>query len=179
MRSCIIVVESMQGFEHGGLNIRRDACALDFLSLGAVVHRLDPGIMPFRQARSLEVHVSGGEYNVAANLATCFGLDDRRRHGDGRQRHRRAGHGAHPRDRRAAVLQALQARRRARAEHRHRVQRPRPRRAGAGGVLQPGQRSRRPAQAGRLRLGEDLRRRRAVVPLGRHLRVAVGDDLAS
>ena len=38
-------------------------------------------------------------------------------------------------------------------EHRHGVQRPRPRRAGAGGVLQPRQRSRRAAQAGRLRLG--------------------------
>jgi 2-dehydro-3-deoxygluconokinase len=58
----------------GGLNIRSDACELDLLSLGAVVHRLDPGIIPFRQARSLEIHVSGGEYNVAANLATCFGL---------------------------------------------------------------------------------------------------------
>ncbi len=58
-----------------GLNIRHDECALDFLSLGAVVHRLDPGILPFRQARCLDVHVSGGEYNVAANLATCFGLE--------------------------------------------------------------------------------------------------------
>lgn len=57
------------------LNIRQDACALDFLALGAVVHRLDPGILPFRRARSLEVHVSGGEYNVAANLASCFGLE--------------------------------------------------------------------------------------------------------
>ena len=56
------------------LSIRRDACELDFLSLGAVVHRLDPGVLPFRQARMLEVHVSGGEYNVAANLASCFGL---------------------------------------------------------------------------------------------------------
>jgi 2-dehydro-3-deoxygluconokinase len=56
------------------LNIRTDAAALDFLALGAVVHRLDPGVLPFRQARSLEVHVSGGEYNVAANLASCFGL---------------------------------------------------------------------------------------------------------
>jgi 2-dehydro-3-deoxygluconokinase len=56
------------------LTIRKDGCALDLLSLGAVVHRLDPGILPFRQARFLEVHVSGGEYNVAANLATCFGL---------------------------------------------------------------------------------------------------------
>jgi 2-dehydro-3-deoxygluconokinase len=56
------------------LNIRKDACNLDFLSLGALVHRLDPGVIPFRKARSLDVHVSGGEYNVAANLADCFGL---------------------------------------------------------------------------------------------------------
>jgi 2-dehydro-3-deoxygluconokinase len=56
------------------LNIPPDG-ALDFLALGAVVHRLDPGIIPFRQARFLEIHVSGGEYNVAANLASCFGLN--------------------------------------------------------------------------------------------------------
>ncbi len=49
-------------------------CELDFLSLGALVHRLDPGIIPFRRARSFDIHVSGGEYNVAANLASCFGL---------------------------------------------------------------------------------------------------------
>jgi 2-dehydro-3-deoxygluconokinase len=57
-----------------GLTIRNDSCQLDFLSLGALVHRLDPGTVPFRKARSFEVHVSGGEYNVAANLADCFGL---------------------------------------------------------------------------------------------------------
>src|SRR5438067_3455379 len=57
-----------------GLDIRTDPCALDFLSLGALVHRLDPGTIPFRKARTLEVHVSGGEYNVAANLSDCFGL---------------------------------------------------------------------------------------------------------
>jgi len=56
------------------LNIRNDPCALDFLSLGALVHRLDPGIIPFRKARTFDVHVSGGEYNVAANLSDCFGL---------------------------------------------------------------------------------------------------------
>jgi 2-dehydro-3-deoxygluconokinase len=55
------------------LNIRQDA-ELDFLALGALVHRLDPGAVPFRKARSVEIHVSGGEYNVAANLADCFGL---------------------------------------------------------------------------------------------------------
>ncbi len=42
------------------LVIRQDACELDFLSLGALVHRLDPGPIPFRKARSFEVHVSGG-----------------------------------------------------------------------------------------------------------------------
>jgi len=57
-----------------GLNIRSDTCEFDFLSLGALVHRLDPGIIPFRKARNFDIHVSGGEYNVAANLSDCFGL---------------------------------------------------------------------------------------------------------
>ena len=48
--------------------------ALDFLSLGALIHRLDPGIVPFRKATACAVHVSGGEFNCAANLADCFGL---------------------------------------------------------------------------------------------------------
>ena len=56
------------------LNIRKDSCDLDFLALGAMVHRLDPGIIPFRKARSFDIHVSGGEYNVAAGLSDCFGL---------------------------------------------------------------------------------------------------------
>jgi 2-dehydro-3-deoxygluconokinase len=56
------------------LSVSSAPCALDFLSLGALVHRLDPGIIPFRKARTLDIHVSGGEYNVAANLADCFGL---------------------------------------------------------------------------------------------------------
>jgi 2-dehydro-3-deoxygluconokinase len=50
------------------------AGALDFLSLGALIHRLDPGIVPFRKASACAVHVSGGEFNCAANLADCFGL---------------------------------------------------------------------------------------------------------
>lgn len=56
-----------------GLNIRKDA-ALDFVSLGALIHRLDPGIIPFRKASECAIHVSGGEFNCAANLADCFGL---------------------------------------------------------------------------------------------------------
>jgi len=48
--------------------------ALDFLSLGALVHRLDPGEVPFRKATECRIHVSGGEFNCAANLADCFGL---------------------------------------------------------------------------------------------------------
>jgi 2-dehydro-3-deoxygluconokinase len=47
--------------------------SLDLLSLGALVHRLDPGIIPFRKATNFAVHVSGGEFNVAANLADAFG----------------------------------------------------------------------------------------------------------
>ena len=48
--------------------------ALDFVSVGALVHRLDPGIIPFRKATHCQIHVSGGEFNVAANLADCFRL---------------------------------------------------------------------------------------------------------
>lgn len=55
------------------MNIRKDA-DLDLLSLGALVHRLDPGIIPFRKATECQIHVSGGEFNVAANLSDCFGL---------------------------------------------------------------------------------------------------------
>jgi len=56
-----------------GLHIRQEA-ELDFLSLGALVHRLDPGIIPFRKATECKIHVSGGEFNVAANLSDCFGM---------------------------------------------------------------------------------------------------------
>jgi 2-dehydro-3-deoxygluconokinase len=48
--------------------------AIDFLSLGALVHRVDPGIVPFSKASEWQVHPSGGEYNVTANLANCFRL---------------------------------------------------------------------------------------------------------
>ncbi len=48
--------------------------SLDLLSLGALVHRLDPGIVPWRKATECQIHVSGGEFNVSANLADCFGL---------------------------------------------------------------------------------------------------------
>ncbi len=44
------------------------------MSLGALVHRLDPGIIPFRKASHCDIHVSGGEFNVAANLSDCFRL---------------------------------------------------------------------------------------------------------
>jgi 2-dehydro-3-deoxygluconokinase len=56
-----------------GLNIRPNA-DLDLVSIGALVHRLDTGIIPFRKASECRIHVSGGEYNVAANLADCFGM---------------------------------------------------------------------------------------------------------
>ena len=54
-----------------GLNIRQEG-ALDFVSVGALVHRLDPGLIPFRKATECAIHVSGGEFNCAANLADCF-----------------------------------------------------------------------------------------------------------
>src|SRR5271169_394805 len=57
-----------------GISIKPSG-SLDFLSLGALVHRLDPGIIPFRKATHCDIHVSGGEFNCAANLADCFGLN--------------------------------------------------------------------------------------------------------
>src|SRR5438094_4336609 len=57
-----------------GLNIAPSG-AFDFVSLGALVHRLDPGIVPFRKASECQIHVSGGEFNVAANLADCFRMN--------------------------------------------------------------------------------------------------------
>jgi 2-dehydro-3-deoxygluconokinase len=56
-----------------GLNIKPGG-GLDLVSLGALVHRLDTGVIPFRKAHECQIHVSGGEFNVAANLADCFGL---------------------------------------------------------------------------------------------------------
>jgi 2-dehydro-3-deoxygluconokinase len=57
-----------------GLNIPEKG-SLDFVSLGALVHRLDPGVVPFRKAAECRIHVSGGEFNVAANLSDCFRLN--------------------------------------------------------------------------------------------------------
>jgi len=57
-----------------GLSIR-PAGGLDLVSVGALVHRLDPGKVPWRKASSCQIHVSGGEFNVAANLADCFRMN--------------------------------------------------------------------------------------------------------
>ncbi len=57
-----------------GLNINSKG-QFDFISLGALVHRLDPGEVPFRKATKCKIHVSGGEFNVAANLADCFRMN--------------------------------------------------------------------------------------------------------
>ncbi len=58
---------------NNGLNINLKG-EFDFISLGALVHRLDPGTIPFRKATEYKIHVSGGEFNCAANLADCFGM---------------------------------------------------------------------------------------------------------
>jgi 2-dehydro-3-deoxygluconokinase len=71
-RDMIRKVRGERPMSHG-LQILKSA-ELDFLSLGALVHRLDTGIIPFRKATECKIHVSGGEFNVAANLADCFGL---------------------------------------------------------------------------------------------------------
>jgi 2-dehydro-3-deoxygluconokinase len=47
---------------------------LDLLALGALVIRLDTELIPFHKATHATLHVSGAEYNVAANLSDCFEL---------------------------------------------------------------------------------------------------------
>lgn len=56
-----------------GLTIQPEG-GLDFLALGALIHRLDTGIVPFHKASECKIHVSGGEFNCAANLSDCFGM---------------------------------------------------------------------------------------------------------
>ena len=56
-----------------GINIPQEG-SLDLVSLGALNHRVDPGIVPFGKATVWHVHPSGAEYNVAADLSDCFGL---------------------------------------------------------------------------------------------------------
>jgi len=56
------------------LSIKKNG-AFDLISLGALVNRLDPGTIPFRKATECKIHVSGGEFNVAANLADCFKMN--------------------------------------------------------------------------------------------------------
>ena len=64
---------STLGAPEMNLEIRPDG-AFDLLSLGGLVIRLDPGLVPFRKARECAIHVSGAEYNVAVNISDCFGL---------------------------------------------------------------------------------------------------------
>ncbi len=68
------MLEQSKSTSNYGLTIRKEG-GLDLLSLGALVHRLDPGHIPFRKATRCDIHVSGGEFNVAANLADSFGLN--------------------------------------------------------------------------------------------------------
>jgi len=56
-----------------GLDLKTEG-KLDLVSLGALNHRVDSGNIPFSKATDWKVHPSGGEYNVAANLANCFRL---------------------------------------------------------------------------------------------------------
>jgi len=62
--------------EEYGMKFKAEAPegGLDFISLGALVHRLDSGVIPVRKTTEFKVHVSGAEFNTSANLSDCFGL---------------------------------------------------------------------------------------------------------
>jgi 2-dehydro-3-deoxygluconokinase len=53
----------------------KDACRWDFLSLGEVMLRLDPGEGRIHTTRNFQVWEGGGEYNVARGLRRCFGME--------------------------------------------------------------------------------------------------------
>ncbi|HVF30835.1 MAG TPA: sugar kinase [Pyrinomonadaceae bacterium] len=53
----------------------KSACRWDLVSLGEVLLRFDPGDDRVHTARNFRVWEGGGEYNVARNLAKCFGLE--------------------------------------------------------------------------------------------------------
>ena len=59
-----------------GLDILPEAEGrFDLVTLGGLVHRLDSGVFPMRKATKVDIHVSGGEFNTAANLSDCFGMN--------------------------------------------------------------------------------------------------------
>jgi 2-dehydro-3-deoxygluconokinase len=58
------------------LNIKsKEKCRWDFLSLGEVMLRLDPGEGRIHTTRNFQVWEGGGEYNVARSLRRCFGME--------------------------------------------------------------------------------------------------------
>ena len=53
----------------------KNQCRWDFLSLGEVMLRFDPGEGRIHTSRNFQVWEGGGEYNVARGLRRCFGMD--------------------------------------------------------------------------------------------------------
>lgn len=58
------------------MNIKaREQCRWDFVAMGEVMLRLDPGDRRISTARHFDVWEGGGEYNVARGLKRCFRMD--------------------------------------------------------------------------------------------------------
>lgn len=55
------------------IELRKDDCVYDCISLGEVMLRLDPGEGRISTAREFKVWEGGGEYNVTRGLRKCFG----------------------------------------------------------------------------------------------------------
>ena len=88
-----------------------------FVSLGALVHRLDPGIIPFRKAHSLRHPRQRRRVQRRRQPVRLLPPEHRHRQRDGRLPDRRPDRRARARHGREAVLQALQAQRRQRPQH--------------------------------------------------------------
>ena len=52
------------------LTLRKDPCELDFLALGALVHRLDPGVVPFRLTDVLLPALLNGRFGLPVGTDT-------------------------------------------------------------------------------------------------------------
>ncbi len=63
------------------IQLRTDSCDLDFLSLGALVHRLDPGVIPFERPEHLKFtyRVANTMWQPISPIVSAFALVSLRR----------------------------------------------------------------------------------------------------
>ena len=131
----------------------------DCLSLGEVMLRLDPGEGRIHTTRQFAVWEGGGEYNVARGLRRCFGLRTAIATALADNAVGRLVEDLHPAGRRRHLPASLGSVRRRRPHRSQRTQLHRARiwHARRGRLQRSRPHGHQPGEAGRLRLGVDLR----------------------